>query len=617
MQKIFLFIFLFIQVSLYPQVYKFAWLTDTHIGAPEADNDLMAVVSSINQNKDIKFVIISGDITEKGRDSEFDNVYELLSNLNKSYFIIPGNHDTKWSESGCLKFLELFNDDKFSFEFEDEIFIGINTGIPWRGGGGHIALEDLDWVKEKLIEIPKYKRIFLFIHHPLDDIDNSYLLINLFNDYNLSLMFCGHGHSNKKFNFNNIICVMSRATLNKNQVSWGYNLVEVSKDTIVFYNVDKNPQATKWASIILNKSPKNPKIDSIQFLDFHIDLLSSYDLQQTLVSPVLIEGEKIYSVTKSGLITCSDLNGNILWNYESNSYVYSKPIITNKTTLIIGTLHGELLILNSETGELVQSIGVENSITSKLSTLEYIGNKEFLIPKRSESKSAVIFGTSAGELFCYDIETLQEIWNNRDAKGMIETKPLIFDNKIYFGSWDGYLYCIDAKEGWLNWKWSAQKNFYYSPAACEPQTDGKNIFIATPDKYVYAIDALLGITKWKTNEANAWESIGISIDKKRLLIKSVQNNFSILSSEDGKEIKEINIDNGVDTTPIEPIEHNGNILFSSANGNIYLIDNNFELKKILFLGNSRTHTVQHIKENIFVVSNMDGKVVVFKLKEKI
>lgn len=614
MRKFFLFLYLVFNLYIFGQTYQFAWLTDTHIGAPEADNDLTAVISSINQNNNIKFVIITGDITEKGKDVEFQNAYELLSSLNKSYYIIPGNHDTKWSESGCLNYLELFNDDKFYFEFNNDVFIGINTGIPWRGAGGHISPEDLKWLDEIIKEIPTSKRIFLFIHHPLDDIDNSFLLTNIFYGYNLSLIFCGHDHSNKSFDYNNIQCVMGKATLNKNYLSWGYNLVEVLNDTISIFSVDKNPKKTKWISFLSNKPTEIKIIDSLQFLDFNVDLVGIYDLQQTLIAPVLVYNEKIFSVTKSGLITCNNLNGDKIWSYDLNDYVFSKPVLIDNM-LVVGTLRGELILFDSDNGEIIQSIGIENSITSKLLALNYIGNKDMVIPKRTDSKSTVVFGTSAGELFCYDVETLQEIWCNKDAKGMIETKPLLFDNKIYFGSWDGYFYCIDAREGWLIWKWTAQKNFYYSTAACEPQTDGKNIFITSPDKYVYAIDALLGIIKWKTNEANAWESIGISKDGNKLLIKSAQDNFSILSAENGKIIKNIKIDNGVDTTPVEPIEWNNKILFSSANGNIYLIDKNYKIEKILFIGNSRTHTIQHVKDNMFVVSNMDGKIVIFKIKD--
>ena len=111
---------------------------------------------------------------------------------------------------------------------------------------------------------------------------------------------------------------------------------------------------------------------------------------------------------------------------------------------------------------------------------------------------------------------------------MIETKPLIFENKLIFGSWDGYLYCVDARSGVMIWKWTEDKDFYFSPAACLPVTDGDNVYITSPDKYVTAIDLLLGRTVWRKNY-NAWESIGITSDRKNLLIKSAKDKFFIVS----------------------------------------------------------------------------------------
>ena len=37
---------------------------------PEADNDLRLVVNDINKRDDIKFVVVTGDISEKGRNTE-------------------------------------------------------------------------------------------------------------------------------------------------------------------------------------------------------------------------------------------------------------------------------------------------------------------------------------------------------------------------------------------------------------------------------------------------------------------------------------------------------------------------------------------------------------------
>ncbi|HZH68422.1 MAG TPA: metallophosphoesterase [Chitinophagales bacterium] len=98
--------------------YKFTFvhLTDTHIGEGESDygtpgfqNDTMPegdvgrpairlrrAIQWINNNRlehNIKFVIVTGDITDSGERSEFEKAKEILDALEIPYLPILGNHD--------------------------------------------------------------------------------------------------------------------------------------------------------------------------------------------------------------------------------------------------------------------------------------------------------------------------------------------------------------------------------------------------------------------------------------------------------------------------------------------------------------------------------------------
>lgn len=219
---------------IFAQDYKFAWLTDTHIGSPTGTKNLKEVINSINRLNDLKFVIVTGDITEKGRNEELDSAKIILDMLNIPYFIIPGNHDTKWSESGCIKFNELWQDNKFLTEQNGIIHIGVNSGITWRGGGGHISQQDLNWLKDTLKSIGISKEILFFVHHPLmAETDNWFEVTNILRNYNIKAIFNGHGHSNTSGNFAGIPAFMSRSTLEKGRLSSGYSIVENRTDSLL------------------------------------------------------------------------------------------------------------------------------------------------------------------------------------------------------------------------------------------------------------------------------------------------------------------------------------------------------------------------------------------------
>jgi len=93
-----LFIFFFCSVAgAQTASFKFAWLTDTHVGSTSGAADLELSVRDINANDDLAFVVLSGDITEMGSDAQLDLAKSILDSLRKPYYIIHGNHDTNWS----------------------------------------------------------------------------------------------------------------------------------------------------------------------------------------------------------------------------------------------------------------------------------------------------------------------------------------------------------------------------------------------------------------------------------------------------------------------------------------------------------------------------------------
>src|SRR3954471_12118094 len=90
--------------------FRFAFISDTHIGSPNggAEEDLRRTVRDINGMKDVAFVVITGDITELGMNSELKLAKQLFDSLRIPYYIMPGNHDTGWSESGGVAFESTF-----------------------------------------------------------------------------------------------------------------------------------------------------------------------------------------------------------------------------------------------------------------------------------------------------------------------------------------------------------------------------------------------------------------------------------------------------------------------------------------------------------------------------
>jgi parallel beta-helix repeat protein len=112
--------------------WTFVLITDLHIGRGYSDyhgedyyltKRLEEVVSWIKDNaksKNIKFLVVLGDIANSAKPSELEKAKEILDKLNIPYFPVIGNHDV-WSDgeaNGDCYFNIIFNQTFFESEFE-------------------------------------------------------------------------------------------------------------------------------------------------------------------------------------------------------------------------------------------------------------------------------------------------------------------------------------------------------------------------------------------------------------------------------------------------------------------------------------------------------------------
>ena len=73
-------------------------------------------------------MLITGDISEKGDRETLKRAKELFDTLEPPYYIVMGNHETKWSDSGCTAWQEVFGYERFQMEHKGVHFLGFNTG---------------------------------------------------------------------------------------------------------------------------------------------------------------------------------------------------------------------------------------------------------------------------------------------------------------------------------------------------------------------------------------------------------------------------------------------------------------------------------------------------------
>jgi len=216
-----------------------------------------------------------------------------------------------------------------------------------------------------------------------------------------------------------------------------------------------------------------------------------------------------------------------------------------------------------------------------------------------ESKPSIVngrvyVGSDDSNMYCIDVETGERIWEFL-TDGPIRDGPAIYEGKVFFGSIDFNVYCLDATgngDGTTNQIWSyetppAENGIYSSPAVVNDR-----VFIGGQDGTLYCLDANGNGDGTTDLDANGngdgttdmiWSySMGRitsspAIDNGRVYIGSGDGNISCLDANgngDGTTDMIWNYETGPSELGVQssPAIAYDNIYIGSNDGNLYCLD---------------------------------------------
>ena len=100
-------------------------------------------------------------------------------------------------------------------------------------------------------------------------------------------------------------------------------------------------------------------------------------------------------------------------------------------------------------------------------------------------------------------QNLQLAWDF--PAGAVSGTPVVADKRVYFGSWDGFVYALDAKSGKLAWSYDTGTQSTVPPGVKGSVTltaDGR-LLVGDADAVVHCLDAKKGKLLWKTSVSAA------------------------------------------------------------------------------------------------------------------
>jgi len=494
--------------------FKFAQVTDTHVGGHTGAEDLRRTVADLNKQKDIDFVILSGDVTEFGSDEELKLAKQILDSLRLPLYIVPGNHDSNWSESGANSFRKVFGSEAFFFNHKGYQFVGTTSGPNMRMSPGQIPRENLVWI-DSVFSADRDKNMPLISinHYPLDSsLNNWYELIDRLYERNVQLALCGHGHSNKLYSWDGIPGVMSRSNLRAKDDVGGYNIITLRNDS-AFFQVRKPLVTTEdyWLKIPLNRLTntsgfKRPDYTVNNSTKAHVEW--SFEDHGDIGSGMSTNGKYIFTANTVGDVYALNINtGKKIWSYRTGGKVYSTPAY-DKGIVVVGSSDHNIYGLDANTGEKKWIVETNKAV---LGSPAIYGGKAYI-------------GGSDGIFRCIRVKDGKVLWTFDKVKNYVSTLPTIADGKVIFGSWGNGFYALDITTGKLVWEWNnGHANRMFSAAACYPVVANNRVFIVAPDRFMTALDLKTGKVIWreKKDDVRVRESMGLSLNKKLVYAKTM------------------------------------------------------------------------------------------------
>ncbi len=158
---------------------KFAQITDSHFIANDQyrTETLQNAVKNINNEKDISFVIFTGDNIDAPKEAFLPEFVKTINKLKQPYYLVIGNHDV-FRNNGLSKkrYLEIVRENNCFYRYTNPNYVfkkggfvfivldGAKEVVP--GANGYYKENTLKWLDKQLTK-HKNEPVIIFQHFPV------------------------------------------------------------------------------------------------------------------------------------------------------------------------------------------------------------------------------------------------------------------------------------------------------------------------------------------------------------------------------------------------------------------------------------------------------------------
>lgn len=551
---------------------RVAVLSDVHVTLGNAnERALREAVREIN-GSDFDFVVMNGDLTNEGSDAELANVKAILDSIRHPLYVLPGNHETTWSQSAAHTFPRLWGNDRFYTNIGDSLLVvGIACGPYMKMGDGHIKQEDLHWLRKTLDDnLKPGMKVLSFNHYPLlDDLDNYVEYIELLQDYPVIAHICGHYHTWRHYTAggkdsgSDIEGAMFRA-LDMRDGKPGYAIMDITPDWVHIYNkVTGAPAEPKMALPVRTAHTKvKPRETKAVTAPEGFEVSKLWTDSASVFTRLGFDRDRVFFGTSTGHARAVDkATGKLVWDLPTGASLYSRPVLLKEGKALAVPAGDGIILVRPESGRELRRLPskegpyvADGALTPDGKTYLQGGYKRFEARRPSDGKL---------------------LWSYDSIFNYCQAAPAVDGGDIVFGAWDTNLRMLDLRTGKLKWVWNNGKPAnMLGPGNVVPVITEERVYTVAPDRYMTAIDRRTGKTIWRDNSHRYREALGHSEDLSRIYAKTMDGELVAVDAMAPrfKELWTVDMGLGYEHAPCIVAEKDGIVYAGSRRGHVVMVN---------------------------------------------
>ncbi|HOU07680.1 MAG TPA: PQQ-binding-like beta-propeller repeat protein [Caldisericia bacterium] len=177
------------------------------------------------------------------------------------------------------------------------------------------------------------------------------------------------------------------------------------------------------------------------------------------------------------------------------------------------------------------------------------------------SDGRVFVGSDDNHLYCLDLASGSKIWDFT-ATGRVFS-PAVDSGRVYACSYDRNLYCLDAKTGNKIWSFMSQGPTFSSPVVWE-----NRVYFGSKDHFMYCLDATTGKLLWKFEAPDQVDS-SPALWEGKIYFGCEDKSLYCLDALTGKKIWDFKTGYMITSTPAI---WNGKVYIGSDDKKLYCLD---------------------------------------------